>query len=1418
MRRLVHGRFPVWVLLGLLSAGVFDRGGQIAFAQEGNPAPQRSAVVLDTNTEVVKRLATVEDHIKERQWAQAILILQQVAADQGDTLIAINPRRYLNVATYCNSVLANLPPEGLAVYREKYDAQAKHWLETGLAARDRLLLEKIVRQAFISSSGDDALYWLGEWAWDQSDFAAARDYWRQLLELQNPPDVGQPQSVLRFPDSSYSQAAVIARIVLCHILEGDRELAQNWLAYLAKKHPEAQGELAGRSGSFAEILKEVLWESRGWKFPKPTGDVPTFAGNAQRNLISPKQPELGGVQWELPLPEHHFNPASKRMGIGEPSLSYFPAVVNNTVFLADPDRIYAFDLLSGRAKWPRAGDGAIKDRKDLEMAAIYQSSRNTLSGPQYRLGVPRFTVTVHEDRLYARMGSPVTGQISKSTATPDSHVVCLDLTKEGKLVWFCQPDDVLAGLKTEARSQWAFEGTPIVAGGRAFVALRQSHPQTDAMVACLDAGTGKPQWTRRVASASANIGEAQNYLSHHLLTLGENMVFFMPEFGAVTALDAGDGRLLWAVTYPSVSPKDSPTLEDPHLQGLTPCVFHQGVVYAAPTDSESILAIAAKTGVILWEQTILFKHDHIRHVLGVVKRPAGGEDKEKLVLSGNELWILDAATGNILAPKFPTPGRQPEFYGSGRGAIAGQRIFFPTRSAIEVRKLTGERSGQPKAHAGGNLTVVGDMMLVAEPERLVAYSNFAQVKQAQEKLVSQNPQAALPRFRVAQIEEATGEWRKALKHYEEAIALAAPADVIASQPLKAAAAQKRFQLLMRLGRKQLADQTPQLAVEEFQQAVKSSPDDSSRAEALRSLGESQRQIHQTQDAVRSFQLILDEPKLAELPFPGESHRTFGQFAEQQIASLIRSHGREAYAEFDRLASEQIGERLKSRDLKGVELILRRFPNALISTESRHQVALLKRDRGDPWAALISWRRILNETTAPQTRRDVLLELARTLEQRGYLRPAAERWRQLAIEFPQSSIPSEGQSVSALAFVPAHLRSELYQQTERHVPHLPLMRRWERDRAEESQVILPTGEPPSPLLACAFVDNHGVACVDQHTGGTRWQKQFDERAVWSAYAGTHLLIGTAKFLHAVTLEAGESLWRVSLSDSDEADGPPRFQFVQDRVLVLQSAGVSCRDANTGDLIWNASPPGTLSDTLFADADFVVVQTHDPLSVLVLDAKTGQWLSEHQFSEPWLAPPVRLKNSETEGFAASLANWRIRAFAASGAQADPHWIYQGAASHANTTPRLWSREGRLLMLMDGETLIGLAPETGRPLWDYALASGPLSDPEQAVAFDEARVYAAEGHTLHCLGWNDGRVLWKHHLPDAPAWAMRKSGRFLIAAPWETAGTLSQAVIVDANTGERVQELQLPPRILALDFRPASTLVVTKTKLVGLGPLRF
>ena len=56
------------------------------------------------------------------------------------------------------------------------------------------------------------------------------------------------------------------------------------------------------------------------------------------------------------------------------------------------------------------------------------------TGPIF--GTPRFTLTIADGRLYARMGTPITNPVQRpGVATSGGSIVCLDLCAEGKLLW-----------------------------------------------------------------------------------------------------------------------------------------------------------------------------------------------------------------------------------------------------------------------------------------------------------------------------------------------------------------------------------------------------------------------------------------------------------------------------------------------------------------------------------------------------------------------------------------------------------------------------------------------------------------------------------------------------------------------------------------------------------------------------------------------------------------------------------------------------------------------------------------------------------------------------------------------------------------------------------------------------------------------
>ena len=703
------------LLLGMLLA---SPGLLCAQQVERSPRRIRESVSLDTDSSVVKKLGTVRDYLDLKQWARAIEMIGQISTDHGDTLILVMPGRYVNVGTYCNLLLAGLPSEGLAVYRRKIDPQARQWFEAGKRQRDETAVRKVLRHAFVSSYGDDALDLLGEWAWERGEIAAARSYWEQVFPLSQKVVSSEPLLVLRYPDTDLDRAELLARLILCSLAEGSFPRAELERKAFKRLHPDAQGALAGRQGKLAEILDAIAAEARQWKVPAQEAAVGTFALNAQRNRVLPRSIDVGASPWSVALTGTRLLTEPRRAAFHknlEP-LSYNPVVFGDVVLLNDADHIFAWNVHTGKPAWSGG---------DESSAIIYPPvPGDRLPLPtQSVLGVPRYTMTIHEGRLYAKMGTPITSRAKFELQNLPSKLICLDLARgQGKLVW-----QVLA---SNREAGWAFEGSPVVAHGRVYVALHRNQPQTQTNVACYESETGKLLWTRKVCAAVADVDEGHNFVSHHLLTLAQNTVFYSTEMGAIAALDARNGLLQWVVTYERKE-QNSRQYSNHMKQGLTPCLFHQGVVVAAPNDYEGLMAIDAQTGIMLWKRNL---PGGVRHLLGV--------GRGKLIVSGNRLWGLDLMKGGRV--DWWMGSDDPETYGYGRGVLAEDVVFWPKRDEIFiVDQATGvirRRVALSALHGekGGNLTIADKYLLVAQPQRLVAFCEYGLLKKRR-KAISANP-------------------------------------------------------------------------------------------------------------------------------------------------------------------------------------------------------------------------------------------------------------------------------------------------------------------------------------------------------------------------------------------------------------------------------------------------------------------------------------------------------------------------------------------------------------------------------------------------------------------------------------------------------------------------------------------------------
>jgi len=703
--------------------------------------------------------------------------------------------RYVTAGEFCQwrlAALAASAPEALEHYRRLVDPLAESWLKVGVRDNDESQLRRVVQQAFASRSADEALLRLGELALARGEFALARSRFEQIsptltagpaLAARLKVAVGSPQWLpLRgnaiaahgqellpllsdaaprtgvLPDTDLDLTAVRARLALVSILEGSRQRAEVELAILRLLAPQSEGKLAGRQGRYADLLQSLLEESAAWPPPGQSADWTTFAGDGQRSRTAAGELDPAGKPlWTYKLPRLESDREVLGTGRLRPAddmkslLVYHPVVHSGQVFLRLDARensyVAALDLKTGQRRWqvdyPR---GFVKEQPAAEAADEPWQASDAHANLTRHLGVARYSLTTSGGKLFAKMGSPITVPTDRRrenwNAKDQGFLLGLDLVTQGK---------PLEGMPIRPESaDWTFEGTPLVDGGTIYAAMRKLEgARTQLYLAAFEllttsAGTaddrrddarpaGRLKWRTRICTAATLASGEIDLLTHLLVTLDSGRVYLNTNCGAVAALDAADGRLLWLVKYPRARfrPGDADRSAAYQFRDLVPCLAWKDLVIVAASDCDRIFALHAATGQLVWTLATSAATDAV-HLLGV--------DQDVLLASGDALYWIDVLTGRQLT-QFPA-GRlggaeqaASEPRGYGRGTLAGGHVWFPTHESIFVfgtqptttdfgqqPRLVREIPLIPRGVTGGNLVIAEGILLIASGDKLTAFS------------------------------------------------------------------------------------------------------------------------------------------------------------------------------------------------------------------------------------------------------------------------------------------------------------------------------------------------------------------------------------------------------------------------------------------------------------------------------------------------------------------------------------------------------------------------------------------------------------------------------------------------------------------------------------------------------------------------
>jgi outer membrane protein assembly factor BamB len=1323
------------------------------------------------------RLQAARDLEAKNDWDAAVDEYTSILADAGDDLVPLSNGHYLQARLVCQNRIAALPPEALALYRKRADIPAKKLYEAGAAERDPRVLRRVVDEAFCSRPAESALDLLGEIAFEQGRPEVAEHWWRMLaVPASQEGNSGKPPAGLDllYPDPQGDKARYRAKQLLARVFRGDPSMTLELKAFRAL-HPKSEGLLAGRKGNFGEILRSLAEQPDLKEPPRPEDVWPTVAGDFSRSRVLPSPPDRNWlsrlcedepIQFDLAKrklikPDNTAPPEA--LAKGNPprlsdarALAFYPVLFDHKVAVADAYGVTIYDPLSGEVHDWSPKHGALgQARQEPKLPA-----RADL----------RWTLTVNGRRLYARLGAESFDPAKKQKQEPSS-LVCLEWLPEKKKLDFCWR----VSAHELDKEQTAFEGSPVVADGRVYIALTRLDDKASTFIACLDAVTGAVRWRQDLCECSS-VDAKHPRFRHHLLTLAGSSIIYATHTGVIAALDADTGKRLWAVRYPSRGLMIDATTPSP--RDLTPCVYAAGRVFVAPADSNHLFCLDVGTGRTLWVRDQL----EIVHLLGVA------EGKLLFDTIKGRMKLVRAVQVSDGVDEWNT-----ELAPFGRGLIVGDMVLYPTPKGVRVLNVSDGQSAIDRLNIpngrleklSGNLAYAGGVLAVTDQKHLTTYVAPSLSREQRHRDVREKPDSATAHYRLAvaetdtcNLEAALQEWKRVEETDSSKVA----------GLLRGKAQEQRHDLLLRAGKQALAKRAWENASDHFTEAARPEFPEELRVRALAFEAALWQELGNPARAAVAYDAIArDEAFRSKTVLDEKSNpQVAGIWAASRFDDLIRAYGPRVFAAMGDVTPQP--PRTRRLTPQEREDALFRRPQGYWTRQSPDRVATRCERDGKVGLASAAWRACLRHGVQDPLRPNAQVQLARLYEQECCWPAAWHVWEDIARE-DQTPGPAgiiwRALAAEQVRRIAGRALRERVLRPSREGP-------WRRSGETElgaREFLLPVDETTGmgARADLFFVDGNELICRAEDTGKPRWQRTLPWQATWIGFQDDWLLAGGPRGVQALTADAGDSLWEYPAPRSMGQSGAARdadtalsaFRMSEGKLYFLQGERrFFALDAATGLVLWTQwapdarlglpSPRGRFFPKYQANGERVGLQTASGRWWL-LDAADGRLIfAGPTVAEPWLQAPLALDRD----------HWCLtidckRVVLLDPATGKTHWTHEipGSTTADGVLPLVFGNGESLTLLIGrnfGCCLQRIDPRTGKKVWEQErlVSNGPIAL-EAAAEGDEA-TYLIADNVLSAYALKDGRFLWERVLSGPKGnWRLALHQSQLIVYPLEPAG---------------------------------------------------
>jgi outer membrane protein assembly factor BamB len=1347
-------------------------------AEVGRGADSSPVVLPGESRTTASRLDEVRKKIADKQWPEAIADLQAILdSPAGDDLVAATPQHSLVARRLCHLQIAAFPPDALKLYRNRIDPQARKWLEEGTEQRDARRLLKIVDEAFCSRPAEAALDLLGDLAFERGRFEEAESWWRMLAPLDEAKAPGG--FVLVYPDPQGDVARIRAKQLLARIFRGARvSLPADLKAYRAR-HGTAEGKLAGRKGNYADLLQTIFAEKEAESLG---GFAPaTFGGDSSRGQVVPAESRildrLSGLCKDGPTYRFSLKDGQQLEGIlpakDRPrpdaerarSLAFFPVMAGQRLLIADASTVTAFDLRTGKTdQW-----------YDLAKQHPEAVPPRALPAPPDK----RYTLTVADGYVFARLGAQ-----ERDAKKCTSFLVCLSLEADAGGEHHCW---TLPSRNAKDKDDTVFEGTPVVADGRLYIAAtRFSGDRAVTAVHCYPVEKTKPapRWELDVCEVRG-AGPKGNRPHNQLLTMAGPYLVYCSHTGAVVALEAATGRRVWGVRYPNRGNRTADGERSP--RDLAPCLYAGGRIYVAPVDCDRLLCLDPGTGRTLWEREGI----EVVHLLGV------GEGR-LIFTTPTGLRAVGAADGSNekgwLLPH--DGGKLPSF---GRGLLLGDLVLWPTAAAgrvdgkvYAIRQRDGEGADNDTLLYQvpvGNLLYAEGCLVVADREVLSVFVPLALRLREKEERARQETDCSTV-LDLAKAEADAGLLGRALESCVRAERLAGTAGG------RDRARAEKHRVLLETARRAAGEKKWDEAAAVLDKAMASEFPVRARLTAKAQAGELWQTAGRPERAVSAWQAILSSDEWRALSVQDRSGipQTAAAVAAEQIARLLAADSA-AYEATEKQARTLYDAAPSEQRVRTAERLAREFPHAAITRTALRELASSYEEAKRPGAAADTYRLLLAAEGSSAEKAAALIGLARAYEQQNCWDDARALWKRLEQEHGSEKLPLLAADRSVRAWVTEHLRGPAFLAGPPRVS-LPWSREWRQALVPGEMTLRVEDEPSGPggdIVLTGMSSSHSggqLISRDGETGKVRWKSVLPFVPEWAGSHADLVVTAGAGGVACLRHEDGMVRWVFATPAYDRypTDAVPTlrplpdrpaeqlaaFRLEADRIFFLQGQRrLFALDVESGRVLWAQWAPAAVLHLprplgcFFADyqvqGNTLLIRTGMGHARL-LDAGTGKLLRD-SLMEPESGPQTILVVAG-RGACVATDSRHVRLF-------DPttgkeRWVYEsaGVTTPSGASPRLLGGDETLLVVEEtnvGFHLQRLDWDTGKPLWARSWRLGGDRPDLRDWALDGNAVYFRRGDFICAAALEDGRPLWEKPLPgSAGNWRLLRHGDGLIAWP--------------------------------------------------------